>query len=508
MKKNLFFLMLLPCLLGYAQIERGMKGSYDTEFYPKVSFTLNEKNPNRLDKTDFKITENGVPVVINEVTPLSPNIPKRSKNILILWEDMASHQNQYRFANKVITEFLNQVDPNDKFNIATFNRKKDANPAVLQPLLTGFTKDKTLLLNAVNSYRKKNERFYPYPESSDLYLAINEGVTMLNKLPDASNNIQVIIVITAGLSIKASGANTDILTPIAAATNADIPVYMIKYKFRGDTPEVNMLTEKTFGERIATTDANLASTELKKYYDNMTTRHYGHDYKITFTSQAKRDGQPKEIKLSVASESKIVVPFQYEISILEWFKANFILFIIGVVVLVVVVIVIIQQVAKNKNKQRRIEFEMQRIANEADYKIAVAEQQAEQDRLNRMRIDEAQRNKEENEKRRVENERLANLMQTRNLYPRLQYMVGNENKSFTIQKPLTTIGRLAPNDLALGYKTVSQEHARIVFNGAGFEIINLSKTNQILLNGKFVQSAALKSGDRIGVGEVTLNFYL
>jgi len=108
-------------------------------------------------------------------------------------------------------------------------------------------------------------------------------------------------------------------------------------------------------------------------------------------------------------------------------------------------------------------------------------------------------------------ERLENIMRSKNLYPRLQYVVecSNERNEYTVSKPVVNIGRAEDNDLVLYAPTVSrQQHAKIEFNGAGFEIINNSQVNKATVNGQIVKQATLKNNDVITLGKVQITFYL
>ena len=62
----------------------------------------------------------------------------------------------------------------------------------------------------------------------------------------------------------------------------------------------------------------------------------------------------------------------------------------------------------------------------------------------------------------------------------------------------------------LPHQTVSGFHAEIRFTGAAFEIINKSQsyTQGIIVNGQFFQQCTLKSGDKIGLGEAIITFYV
>ena len=86
--------------------------------------------------------------------------------------------------------------------------------------------------------------------------------------------------------------------------------------------------------------------------------------------------------------------------------------------------------------------------------------------------------------------------------------MGTDTFTYQIDKPKTLIGREPDNDLILSDDKVSRHHAEIIFNGSSFEIIDKRSTNKVIVNGQFVERAALKSGDIIGLGEVVLTIYI
>ena len=75
-----------------------------------------------------------------------------------------------------------------------------------------------------------------------------------------------------------------------------------------------------------------------------------------------------------------------------------------------------------------------------------------------------------------------------------------------IAKPVTTIGRDLGNDVHLVDASVSDHHAQIVFNGRDFQLEELDKGADILINGKKKRRARLVNGDRIQLGKSQLGF--
>ena len=75
-------------------------------------------------------------------------------------------------------------------------------------------------------------------------------------------------------------------------------------------------------------------------------------------------------------------------------------------------------------------------------------------------------------------------------------------KIFPINKPITTIGREATNDIVIkGDQKVSRSHARIIWNSNQWSIEKLSPQNTLIVNQQQVQQANLGDGNTIALGE-------
>lgn len=75
-----------------------------------------------------------------------------------------------------------------------------------------------------------------------------------------------------------------------------------------------------------------------------------------------------------------------------------------------------------------------------------------------------------------------------------------------VHKPVTTLGRALGNDVVLPDETVAHTHAQIVFNGRDFQLEEVDKQADILVNGKRKRRTRLANGDRITLGRVQLGF--
>ena len=68
-----------------------------------------------------------------------------------------------------------------------------------------------------------------------------------------------------------------------------------------------------------------------------------------------------------------------------------------------------------------------------------------------------------------------------------------------------SIGRnRGENIIIIRHKSVSRQHAKISFDGKSFRIDDVKSTNGTIINGQKVQSAILKSGDEVKIGEAVL----
>jgi len=67
---------------------------------------------------------------------------------------------------------------------------------------------------------------------------------------------------------------------------------------------------------------------------------------------------------------------------------------------------------------------------------------------------------------------------------------------------MKTIGRAPNADFIVDATLVSRLHCRLSDGATELQVEDLESTNGTFVNGERVERAALKSGDRLGVGEV------
>ena len=68
----------------------------------------------------------------------------------------------------------------------------------------------------------------------------------------------------------------------------------------------------------------------------------------------------------------------------------------------------------------------------------------------------------------------------------------------------TTLGRALGNDIHLPDASVAHHHAQIVFNGRDFQLEELDREGEILINGKKKRRARLANGDRFTLFQILL----
>ena len=75
-----------------------------------------------------------------------------------------------------------------------------------------------------------------------------------------------------------------------------------------------------------------------------------------------------------------------------------------------------------------------------------------------------------------------------------------------LHKPVTTLGRALGNDIAIPDASVAHHHAQIVFNGRDYQLEEIDREGEILINGKKKRRARLVHGDRLVLGRAQLGF--
>src|ERR1035438_2780810 len=79
-------------------------------------------------------------------------------------------------------------------------------------------------------------------------------------------------------------------------------------------------------------------------------------------------------------------------------------------------------------------------------------------------------------------------------------------RSSPLFKPVSTIGRALGNDVAIISSSMAETHVQVLFDGRDFNLEEVDKQGEILVNGKKKRRARLVHGDRLTLGDVELAF--
>src|SRR5580692_6695954 len=79
-------------------------------------------------------------------------------------------------------------------------------------------------------------------------------------------------------------------------------------------------------------------------------------------------------------------------------------------------------------------------------------------------------------------------------------------RAFVLVKPVSTIGRALGNDVAVPSPELAETHAQILFDGRDFNLEEIDKQGEILVNGKKKRRTRLVHGDRLTLGDAELTF--
>jgi hypothetical protein len=83
---------------------------------------------------------------------------------------------------------------------------------------------------------------------------------------------------------------------------------------------------------------------------------------------------------------------------------------------------------------------------------------------------------------------------------------GQASRTYSLAKPVVTLGRLPESDVVVADPGASRQHARISSGNGAFVLMDLGSTNGTLVNDREVREHELADGDRITIGETVLEF--
>lgn len=497
-------------------------GSYlkdvNVEEFPEVSFVYHCDNPVTLLERDFlKLTENGLQVDFDYKSAKSAVVKDKPMHIIILWENMRyavnvkdatdNGQPQFDFTKGTLDKFFRNANiGTDNFAIYSFNRRGNSDKTL--STVVNFTNNVGQLQKGVSSllFADKVRQDKGFENRTDYYTAVREAVEILQFI----DGPKAVIVFTAGYPMNNSGSDSsEQVKNLALAKH--VPIYNVQYSVRnGVTSSVEGFANasyggsKQFSDNSAETNIDNAVQYLLGTYSQMKERWYGYDYELSYTSNTERGDEMVELVLNVSGSQYRANMTPPAFSIMLWAEENLVLAILcGVGALLVLVFIIwfivkmLRGLSKRKRENRALASKMHRDKEEADKRIAELED-------DKRKILEA----EEQRVKDAEQERILKIMHTKSLRCNLVCQYNNQHFNYPISNKVeTTIGREDDNDVVIPNMTVSRHHAKIVFTGTEFQVIDLGSSNKVIVNGVICKSKTLRNGDMIGLGEALITFY-
>ena len=516
MKKTLIFALL--CLLCpfamEAQTNGYMKETFNSDEFPTVTFVWHDNGAEPLQVKDIRyLKENGLdkPFIMQ---PLQRDQRNAGKHIVILWEDFMEvskgkdiRAGQHEFIKNSINLFLanSKLSASDEVLVAQFHRSLNTT-MVMQPLNNGFSNDFDYLRNLVMSHRHSDRSFSNSPNSTDLYTAVREAIELLRDLPEDGKS-RAVYVFTAGHPRNVAGADSaDQVLMLAQRCN--IPVYVLEYyPASGVANEPANFAKATKGD-FQCFDQNQveqARNAMLNWYDKIDDAYFGHDYRFSFESSLSRGDDPQTVAVNIKGVEYQEQYMPPAFSLKEWMAEHLLLTIVIILfILILIAVIILLSVLSHSKKTRKLkDLEHKQQEAEAEAQQAIAQANSS--------LDQYKRQQEQNrvaEQERAEQERLAALMKTKNLSPRLVWELEGIKSTYDINQPTVTIGRDASNDLVFDHNSVSRQHAIITYDGYGFYIIDTNSTNHVIVNGQVQAQTELHSADTIQLGQVRIIFYI
>ena len=515
MRSKLSLLSSALLFLGItgANAQGVLKEGFNTDEFPSVSFVWHEDNPEKFSTSDFKsLTEAGLLCDFTvDHLPVKVDADMNSY-VVFLWEDLSYHgANLFEFSKESLRGFIEncKLGSNDKISVSVYGRREVSDNSYLNDLTGGFVSDGNAVLAAVDGYTRTTKRISNYPNRADIFPAVSEALEILHKAGDGA---KAVIVLTAGYPLDNSSASSDMNARLLAE-KYHIPVHFLQYgRDHGYSAKLSSFAPLTYGTFGCYADMDQkinidnAQADLLSIYKALPKASLGNDYKVTYKSNTRRGGEAVLLEFKVNGfdyKFQMVPPAR---SIAAFVKEHPI--ITGVVLFLLfglLALVIVLYVRRRVKEQRK--FDALSLENKQNREAAMSAISEAKDSFDR-RFDQADEDKRREEAAALAEE-LAEQFKKRSVYPRLVYQVDGETSSYVISEIETTIGRESANDVVLNDSSVSRRHAKIIFNGCDFAVVDQGSMNGVAVNGvKITGPAVIKDGDKLSLGGVLLTVYL
>jgi hypothetical protein len=461
--------------------------------YPLIQLKVQNRDPKIIIKKAFSIKEhdNILDFEIDSVKIIQPKV--RSQNILILVENL-NHDDRLLFYKKALINGLKSINSPHKINIGVFDRVRNNGAKSVFLLLDSFTNNKTKIINAISEIQPKNDIF-SNNKSSDLYLAIYEGIDLIK----SKEGLQTILLLSTAYNNRWS-SHTSSESSKAFAKKYQIPIYSLQFRKQGfEHHKLTDLVNETYGNELITNDNQKASNFISKTVLDLN-NNLGNEYFIHYNSVYKQNGETHNSEIKVNKEV-----YNYTIktkNIVQWYYYG-----LGLLALIVLFFLGKHYVKKDnlKSKEKLVLLDQQ-VKKEQEINKTIQQNLEEQKAvINQFKTEEEA--KTHNDILFKKEAAIFIQMKAYGSLPIIQYTIDNENISFIIKKSTISIGRAPTNDIVLSDKQVSREHAKIIFE-KGYYIIDLQSTTGVLVNGNRVDKIKLFHGNIIYLGNTQLTIIL
>ena len=510
MRKLFFFLVLLLISLNaLSQKYEVDVRSVNNSNYPEIKGKLLLRNPEVVKTDAIKFYEDDKAIEVQFETFQRVDSVAKNKVILFLIRNSAS-TTEMKWYKDVLKNAFNKgaIKAGDKIEIVSFSCL--INKQIIFPSKFNFTDKAEDLLARIDQIQES--KYLEIGGKVQTHIAINEALSLLEaeNLPFPTG----IFVLSDDHSLL-PGLTGELPGPRSRRLN--IPIYGISHFESSTYYDIEELCKQTYGCYYSnkSNEIQVVSKELTSYLTEFQERFAGLYYPFTYTSTFEKDGKNHIVKIDSKggqSAFSLAVPQK---NIVELIKDNLIVSIILFLFFVFLAIMIAMLNKKNKLKKQALEVQRTNQLTSMEQSQKSAEQKMSQQEIELQKIKDHERQvleatlrqQESQDKSKSDEIQLQKMLERGNL-PWFEFSFGNESGNYQIQTPNLTAGRDADNVWTINHSTVSRNHFQLTFKDYVYTIRDLGSSNGVIVNNVKVSEVALKHGDCIQVGEITLTFHI
>jgi pSer/pThr/pTyr-binding forkhead associated (FHA) protein len=493
--------------------------------YPDLELSIQGRNPKFIDAKDLRITENNKDLSDFEL------IPERKDNnykkaVLILFENsnppMFTPQRDY--FKELLTKSLGQsFTEQDIIYFVEFDwTDKNGKTVPKERIRKGNAAEIIQMVNAVTQ-PPSNGTMLSLQGQTCLARAVNDGLDFLASEKLDTSYCKSLIVLS-GAANDNINANVDVSALIFDARKKNIAINAVDYPRMSAVYDTKKMCDETFGSHFRSDRNNVDeyADSLKNIIKNMSLMASGSYYTLKYKTAVGPGNVAVSLKLSNKTGNETSTLTFNTPSYPGWIFSSVVRILILVLILASIIGIVYYFVNKNRKKQKQAKIETEKkLAEieennrkaEEENKRMLFEQEEKFKKENEAQRLKQQKDKEQEERSKIEKESLSRL-QKRSRVPSLVDLSGNV---FTINALVVKVGRIEGNELVIDEKTVSRNHAVIMYERLSpdglpnpsneFYILDLDSANGTFVNHAPVTGAVkIKDGDLLRFGNISANF--